>query len=128
MTRKSADSDLEPTGENKSTAQLKNITLKNGKLIKKFAKDNYTYDYKKRKNFSYEFEKINEEDTVKVVEKEDAIYFIVESPEGLTNVYCLHLQTTNSLAIILIILIVILTMTNITTPIIMKNRQKIKKA
>ncbi len=127
VTRKNEENKEEPVKEEKSTAQLKNIIIKDGKLTKEFAKDNYTYSYKKGKDFSYKYEKLNEKDTVKVVESGDSIYFIVSSEDGLTNVYCLHLQTTNVLQIILIVLVIILTLTNVLVPFLIKKYNKKQK-
>ena len=120
--------DLEATTmgieENTNGIQLKSINLKNGKLSEKFTSNKTKYNYSKKKDFSYSYETMDENSTVKVIEKDNSIYFIVIAEDGSMGVYCLHEKKNNILVIILILLIILLIGT--VTYILIKKNTKTK--
>ena len=91
-----------------SIPKLKSLKIKNGKLISEFDPNTNSYEYTKKKDFSYEYELEDENTYVNVVEQDSNIYIILESETGDINVYCLHQKKTNSTIIILAIIIVVL--------------------
>ena len=102
--------------------RLKSIKLKNGKLVTKFDTNITTYEYTKKKGFSYEYELEDENTYVNVIEQGSTIYFVLESDTGDINVYCLHLKEMNYILIILIIAIILLL--GIITILILKSKKK----
>lgn len=84
--------------------KLKKLVLYNGKLNKKFDGNTFSYTYTKKKGFRYEYELEDENSSVKVIEQEDSIYFIVEAPNGNISVYCLHEKKTNIVVILCLVI------------------------
>lgn len=94
--------------EEESKLRLKNLKINNGKLIEKFDSNVMTYTYTKKKDFSYEYELLDETAYVTTYETEHAIYIVLESDRGDMVVYCLHEKETNITTIILIVIIILL--------------------
>lgn len=111
-------------GDPSGIPKLKNIKINNGKLLTKFDTNITTYEYTKKKGFSYEYELEDENTYVNVIEQGSTIYFVLESETGDMNIYCLHLKEPNYLLIILITIIILLL--GIITILIIKSHKKEK--
>ena len=106
---------------------IKNITIKNGKLTSKFEPSKTTYEYTRKKGFSYEYELEDETSYATTYETENDIYIVVENDMEQIKVYCLHKKETNIQLIIIILLFGISLIGNILLIYKLYNNNKVQK-
>lgn len=93
------DKPVEPIPEKELV--LKELNLKNGKLVGKFDQNVFVYQYKKDKNFTFDAIPKNSEDTVTIFENSGVYTILIEDSEGNQSVYTLIPKNSNIMIIII---------------------------
>lgn len=78
-----------------SNIYLKSIKISDGKLKDTFSKDKFFYKYVKGKDFKIKATPEDKDSIVTIIEHEDVITILVESPSGEFGVYTLVLKKSN---------------------------------